>query len=110
MNCNVDGRFAGVGLRGPRGVHLCALTAVFLVAVVLGLSLFVYSPLHEDDPISSAPCPFCQFQHLSAEPAVTVLHVAISTLVFWFLIVAEPRVRWTSLTCARFGRAPPLSL
>jgi hypothetical protein len=84
--------------------------AALVVIAIFGLSIFVYSPLHKDDPTSTAVCPFCHYMHLGAEPAAAVIAIAVSALVFWFLTVVPPLTRWTSLPCARFGRAPPVSL
>jgi hypothetical protein len=88
----------------------CTSTALFVTVIVLGLSIFINSPLHTDDSISAEPCPFCKLQHLSAEPAAAPLQVALSATVFWLLIAEPPLLKRAAVPCTRFGRAPPLPL
>jgi hypothetical protein len=84
-----------------------ALWAVFVAASLLWLAIFVYSPLHKDDPISTSFCPFCKFEKLTAEPAAPLYLVDFSTLVVWFLVAARPIARSVPVQRMWFGRAPP---
>ena len=110
MGCKREVRPLTAGLDGSAATRFHLFAAIFVAVAIFGLSIVVYSPLHKDDPISTSPCPFCQFQHLSAEPAAAVAAVIVSTLVFWFLTITPPFVRWTAHPRTRFGRAPPSSL
>ena len=91
----------------PAAIRLRVLTAALCAVIFLGLSLFVYSPLHRDDPGNGRVCPFCAFQHLGMEPAASPVHIAVSAHVFWLLAAATPATRCHSDRHVQFGRAPP---
>jgi hypothetical protein len=85
------------------------LLAASCALVLLALALYVYSPLHRDDPIAGRACPFCFFQHLNAEPAVVAVMLPAPASSAWMAArVAAPqaRVLWRRIP---LGRAPPSS-
>ena len=91
----------------PVGVQLRSLTAAICAIVLFGLSIFVYSPLHRDDPISGKPCPFCLVQHLSAHPAVTSARIVVLIPVGWFVTPTNFVAQSCFILRIHRDRAPP---
>jgi len=77
--------------------------------LILGLSLYVYSPLHRDDPGTARTCPFCQLQNLSCQGVETPVATGVSLTVTWLAETAQPlETAWCSPQ-PHHGRAPPAS-
>ena len=113
MICMSEDRSAGGAPTKSAAYSWRVSTAIVCGVVLLGLTLFVYSPWHKDDPVSGTPCPFCHFQHLSAsaEPVAASVQTAVLVLLVWFVAVKSPAVH----SCLRpqrvcLGRAPPSGL
>ncbi len=94
----------------PAMVLLRLLTAALCAAVLLGISVFVYSPLHRDDPASGGPCIFCAFQHLFAETAAAPIQLGFSAPIIWLPVLSLFAARASSSRRLHSGRAPPPSL
>lgn len=78
--------------------------------MLFGLSVYVYSPLHRDEPGVRNLCPFCAVQHLRAEPAaLLVLTVEPLLPAVCFAAGMAPRAPARDAVLVRRGRAPPLT-
>jgi hypothetical protein len=82
--------------------------AVLSALILLSLSIIVYSPLHQDDPQQAAGvCPFCQFQHMAAEPGSQQTSLCVSMVIVQLLDVATPAAISQFAHSSHLGRAPP---
>jgi hypothetical protein len=78
--------------------------------MLFGLSAYVYSPLHRDEPGVRNLCPFCAFQHLRAEPAAVLVVIVQPTLpAVCFAAGPAAQAPARGAVRVRRGRAPPLA-
>lgn len=104
-------RSTAISRLGGRGKPVVALlrllTAALCAAVLLGITVFVYSPLHKDDPASGGPCIFCAFQHLFAETAAAPIQLGFWAPITWLPVLSLFATRSSSSRRLHSGRAPP---
>ncbi len=96
-----------------RGISAATRLAAALscAILILALSILAYSPLHKDSPQQQrGVCPFCQFQHLAAEPAPSQAVALIPLRTVATLHLAEPEWHPRLLHSPHSGRAPPISI
>lgn len=102
----------------PRGAGTSAaaraawkpLAALLCGAILLALSIIVYSPLHRDDPQAGGVCPFCQFLSLSSEPAQGQVPFEVPTAEYRHEPVPDVFCHSPSFERHHPGRAPPALL
>lgn len=107
MHCRASAVHPGRRHRLPSVFAARPLLAVVWAVVLLGLNIYVNSPLHQDDPSDTGPCPFCQFQNLVAEPAAAPIQIGMSVHVTWYPVLATLIAFSSSTPPIRRGRAPP---
>jgi hypothetical protein len=111
MNCRYDRQGSlGSGWPAPTGAAFRTVVGALSAVILLALSIFVYSPLHHDNPQSGAVCPFCHFQSLGFEPAHAEIRVDVPTAVVLIRAAVETPSYSQPVEHPRSGRAPPASL
>jgi len=92
------------GMRARLGrLVLAVLAGLLLLAAVLVAD----SPLHRHDPTAQGRCALCQLQHLGAEPATTLIGLAIALLAILLEPLAGQVTPDQPLLCSIAGRGPP---
>lgn len=109
MTCRKTAQSALNGRTLSCSVTLRLITAALCAAILFGLSLYVYSPLHHDDQVAGGPCPFCKLQNMSVETAPAAALVTHVASIVWDVALPAPLAHTCCFPRVQRGRAPPAS-
>ena len=86
-----------------------SVTSALVLCAILGLSVFLFSPWHRHNHLSTTPCPFSTFEHGTCEGvSYQIILIEPQTPWRWLCTVHAPSLPELALNSEAPVRAPPI--